>query len=266
MSKKGILISIFGLIGIVSSIAQTDNRIVIDKDIQLIHLQDSIFVHVTWHHIDNFGRFSSNGLIIIKNGQALMIDTPMDNDKTERLTKYLKDSLSVNLTKLIIGHFHDDCLGGLGYLQRIGIESIANSMTTEKCKEIGIPVPSTAFTDSLTFDFNGEQIECRFFGAGHSFDNIVIWIPGKKILFGGCLIKSGGSQDLGNLSDAVVADWDLTIKKLMEKYTDIKTVIPGHGDFGESELLTYTIELVEKQKKINKPQTHKMQDRKTKNP
>jgi metallo-beta-lactamase class B len=248
MIKNGILISIFGLIGIAPLIAQTDNKIVIDNDIQLIHLQDSIYVHVTWHHLNNFGRFSSNGLIVIKNGFALMIDTPMDNDKTERLTRYLKDSMSVKLNKLIIGHFHDDCLGGLGFLQSIGIESIANSMTVAKCSEIGLPIPSTSFTDSLTFVFNGEQIVCRFFGAGHSFDNITVWIPSKKILFGGCLIKSSNSLGLGNLSDAVVEDWDLTIKKLMEKYTNIKTVIPGHGDFGGAELLTRTIELVENEK------------------
>lgn len=248
MIKKRILISIFGLIGIVPLVAQTENKIIIDNDIQLIHLQDSIYVHVTWHHLDSYGRFPSNGLIIIKNGQALMIDTPMDNDKTERLTKYLNNSMSVDLAKLIIGHFHADCLGGLGYLQSIGIESIANSMTIEKCKELGLPIPSTSFTDSLAFDFNGEQIDCRFFGAGHSFDNITVWIPSKKILFGGCLIRSINSQGLGNLSDAVVADWDLTIKKLMDKYTDIKTVIPGHGNFGGTELLTHTIDLVEKEK------------------
>jgi metallo-beta-lactamase class B len=248
MVKKTIGVVLFGLIGLFQSFAQIDNKIVIDKDIQLIHLQDSIYVHVTWHYLDNFGRFPSNGLIIIRNRQALMVDTPMDNDKTERLTRYLKDSLSVNLTKLIIGHFHDDCLGGLQYLQSIGIESIANSMTIAKCKEIGLPIPSTPFTDSLTFDFNGEQIDCKFFGAGHSFDNITVWIPSKRILFGGCLIKSSNSQGLGNLSDAVVVDWDLTIKKLMGKYADIKTVIPGHGDFGGTELLTHTIELVEKEK------------------
>ena len=248
MIKNGYLILFFSLIGLVSSKAQTNEKIVIDGDIQLIHLQDSIFVHVTWHHLDNFGRFPSNGLIVIKNGQALMIDTPMDNDKTERLTKYLKDSLSVDLTKLIIGHFHDDCLGGLGYLQSIGVESIANSMTIAKCKEIGLPIPSTPFTDSLTFDFNGEQIDCRYFGAGHSFDNITVWIPGKKILFGGCLIKSIDSKGLGNLSDAVVNDWDMTVEKVMKKYPEIKTLIPGHGDFGGTELLTHTIKLVDKEK------------------
>ena len=203
---------------------------------------------MTWHHLDDFGRFPSNGLIVIRNGQALMIDTPMDNDKTKRLTNYLKESMSVDLVKLIIGHFHDDCMGGLGYLQSIGIESIANAMTIEKCKEIGLPVPSTSFTDSLSFDFNGEQIECRYFGAGHSFDNITVWITSEEILFGGCLIKSIDSNGLGNLSDAVVNDWDMTVEKVLKEYPEIKTVIPGHGDFGGIELLTHTIELVDKEK------------------
>ena len=248
MINKVFLIFIFVLTGLLSSKAQTKEKIVIDNDIQLIHLQDSVYVHVTWYHLDNFGRFASNGLIVIRNGQALMIDTPMDNDKTERLTNYLKESMSVDLVKLIIGHFHDDCMGGLGYLQSIGIESIANAMTIEKCKEIGLPVPSTSFTDSLTFDFNGEQIECRYFGAGHSFDNITVWIPSEKILFGGCLIKSFDSNGLGNLSDAVVDDWDMTVEKVLKEYPEIKTVIPGHGDFGGIELLTHTIELVDKEK------------------
>lgn len=248
MIRKGILTLIFVLTGIIQLVAQIADKIVIDKDIQLIHLQDSIYVHMTWHQLDDFGRFPSNGLIVIKNGKALMIDTPIDDNKTEKLSKYLKDSLSVDLTKLIIGHYHDDCLGGLDYLKSIGIESIANSMTIDKCKENGLPIPSTPFNDSLTFDFNGEQIDCRFFGAGHSFDNITVWIPSKKILFGGCLIKSSNSKGLGNLSDAVVVDWDLTIRNLLKEYTDIKTVIPGHGKFGGTELLTHTIELVEKHK------------------
>jgi metallo-beta-lactamase class B len=244
MMKKGFLLLIFGLIGSFLSSAQTYEKIVIDDDIQLIHLQDSVFIHLTWDHLESFGRFSSNGLIVIKNGQALMIDTPMDNFKTEKLTKYLKDSMSVDLVKLIICHFHDDCMGGLGYLQSVGIESIANSMTIDKCKEIGLPVPSTSFTDSLIFDFNGEKIDCRYFGAGHSFDNITVWIPHKKILFGGCLIKSINSTNLGNLSDAVVDEWDLSVEKLMKEYPEIKMVIPGHGNFGGIELLTHTIELV----------------------
>jgi metallo-beta-lactamase class B len=248
MIRNIFLTTILSLVGLVSLNAQISRNISIDPDIQLIHLQDSIFVHVTWHHLDDFGRFPSNGMIVIKNGQALMIDTPMDNDKTEKLSRYLKDSMIVDVTKLIIGHFHDDCLGGLGYLQSIGVESVANSRTIAKCKELGLPVPSIGFADSLNFDFNGKAIECRFFGPGHSFDNITVWLPDNNILFGGCLVKSIESRGLGNLSDAVVAEWDQTIEHLMEKYIVIQTVIPGHGNFGGTELLTHTIQLVKREK------------------
>jgi metallo-beta-lactamase class B len=248
MIKRSILILAFTVTSLISLRAQPVNVLVIDNDLQLVHLHDSIFVHISWHQLDNFGRFPSNGLLLIKNGQALMVDTPMDNEKTERLTAYLKDSMSVVVRKLIIGHFHDDCLGGLSYLQSRGVESIANAMTLEKCKELGLPLPSTPFSDSLMFDFNGEQIDCRYFGAGHSFDNITVWIPGKKILFGGCLIKSMDARGLGNLSDAVVPTWDSTVAKILKKYPEINTVIPGHGGFGGAELLVHTIELVENEK------------------
>ncbi|PKP29640.1 MAG: subclass B1 metallo-beta-lactamase [Bacteroidetes bacterium HGW-Bacteroidetes-17] len=244
MVKKLFFFLILGNIYLNSTNAQTPGNYNIDDDIQLIHLRDSIYVHVTWDRMENFGRFSSNGMIIIKNGQAIMIDTPMDNDKTEKIVTFLKDSWNVDLVKLIIGHFHDDCLGGLGYIQSKGIESIANSKTIDLCKKKKLLIPSTSFDDSFMIDFNGEKLICSYFGAGHSPDNITVWIPSKKILFGGCLVKSSNSRDLGNLSDAVVKDWDSTIKKIIINYHEIQTVVPGHGDIGGSELLVHTIKLV----------------------
>ena len=251
MIKKAfgfLLVVIIGFLTINTVVAQTSQRIDINKDIQLHYLQDSIYVHVTWDSIENFGRFSSNGMIIIKNGQAIMIDTPMDNDKTEKIASFLKDSWNVDLVKLIIGHFHDDCLGGLGYIQSKGIESIANSRTIELCKKNNLLIPSTSFDDSFMIDFNGEKLICNYFGAGHSPDNITVWIPSKKILFGGCLVKSSNSRDLGNLADAVVEDWDSTIKKIIINYPEIRTIVPGHGNVGGAELLTHTVQLVELEK------------------
>ncbi|WP_372647391.1 subclass B1 metallo-beta-lactamase [Draconibacterium sp.] len=248
MSYKSIFLLIVGIITINFCYAQTDNKIEIDDNIQLVHLQDSIFLHITFDELENFGRFSSNGLVIIRNGHALLIDSPMDNEKTKKLTTYIQNSFSAQVEKLIACHFHNDCLGGITYLNSIGVESIANSMTISKCRELGIPEPSTAFTDSLIFDFYGASIECRYLGAGHSFDNITVWLPMEKILFGGCLIKSANSRNLGNLSDAVVNDWDTTVQQVKTKYPDAKIIIPGHGASGGSELLTHTINLVVKEK------------------
>jgi metallo-beta-lactamase class B len=240
---------LFVVILLTSILSASENMIFVDEDIQLQRLEDSIYVHITWHEAAPYGRFSSNGLIFIKDGQALMVDTPANNEKTEILTTFLRDSLSVNVTTFIAGHFHFDCIGGLDYLHSQGVKSIACSLTSDQCKELGLSVPMRSFNKVLRFNFNGERIICRFFGGGHSFDNITVWLPEHKMLFGGCLIKSSNSKGLGNLSDAVVPEWDRTIEKIVKKYPDIKTLIPGHGSTGGSELLTYTIDLVRTSRK-----------------
>ncbi len=248
MTKRKVLILLIGLMGMTLLHAQTGRKIMVGDDIQLVQLQDSIFIHTSWYQTEHFGKVPANGLIILRNGQAVMIDTPWDNEMTKQLTEFIEDSLNVRLVKFIAGHFHEDCIGGLEYLQKRNIETIANSITITKCKEDNLPVPSTSFTDSLIIDFSGLKIECRFFGGGHTFDNITVWIPEKRILFGGCLIKSSDSDNLGYIGDAVMDDWDLTVKKVMEKYRNIKTVVPGHGNFGGAELLNHTVELVERQR------------------
>ena len=223
---------------------QVPNQIFVNDDIQLVHLKDSIFVHVSWASISPYGRFPSNGMIIIKNGEAIMIDTPMDNQLTEQLFCFIEDSMQVEVKKLIVGHFHDDCLGGLEYIQSRNIPSLANWMTIEKCKELNLPVPSESFRDSLTFNFNGLSIDCRYFGGGHTPDNITVYLSDEKILFGGCLIKSLNSRNLGNLADAQVDKWAASVKALIDEYPDAEIVVPGHGNSGGPEMLSHTVELV----------------------
>jgi metallo-beta-lactamase class B len=241
--KQTFLLNIFLLIITFTLSAQERSRYVVNEDIHLDQIHDSVYLHLTWDTLDSFGRFSSNGIVLIKNGEALMIDTPMDNGKTEILVNYIKDSLKANVKMLLIGHYHDDCLGGLKYLHGLNVKSVANIRTAEKCKELGLPVPSETFDKSLELNFNGEKIVCNFFGGGHTPDNITVWIPARRILFGGCLVKSYDSKNLGNIADAVISDWADTVSKLKETYKDAQIVIPGHGKVGGTELLTHTIEL-----------------------
>ena len=224
--------------------AQFGKEIIIDEDLQLISLEDSLYIHVSWHFLPAYGRIPSNGLLLIKNGEALLVDTPMDNAKTERLTDYIRDSLKARPTTLIIGHSHDDCMGGLAYLQTIGVESIASKKTIEKCIEGDLPVPSKGFEEALELDFYGEMLECRYFGPGHAVDNITVWLPGRGLLFGGCLIKSRSSVTLNNLPDSDIERWDETVNMVRETYPEIRWVIPGHGAYAGTELLSHTIELV----------------------
>ena len=122
-------------------------------------------------------------------------------------------------------------------------------MTVDLAKEHGKPVPQNGFTDSLYLSFHGEDVCCYYLGCGHSTDNIVVWIPSEKILFGGCMVKEIHSKGLGSISDSNVEEWPETIQKVMEKFPEAQIVIPGHGKIGGKELLNHTKELTNKKHK-----------------
>jgi len=248
---KAILFYLLLLIIFVQTSSAQNDTISINDNLQIVHLQDSVFVHISWVESERYGRFSNNGLLIIRSGEAVMIDTPMSDAQTKVLCDYLYNELQVKVKALIAGHFHNDCIGGLKYLQSIGAKSLASNLTIEKCKEEGLPIPSIGFDKEYDCLFNNEAIECRYFGGGHSFDNITVWLPQQKILFGGCLVKSIDARGLGNLSHAVVDEWDTTIEKVIYAYPEVKIVIPGHGNVGDAKLLSHTISLVKRHKNQN---------------
>ncbi|MCY1554896.1 Metallo-beta-lactamase type 2 [compost metagenome] len=109
-------------------------------------------------------------------------------------------------------------------------------------KENNFVIPKNSFTDSLTLKVGNEKIVAKYFGEGHTKDNVVGYFPSENILFGGCLIKELNASK-GYLGDSNVADWSSTVEKLKKEYPNVKIVVPGHGELGNKELLDYTINL-----------------------
>ncbi|WP_044117801.1 subclass B1 metallo-beta-lactamase [Alkaliflexus imshenetskii] len=225
--------------------AQPDSIVQINSDLRLIHITDSIFVHESLDEDLVWGRYTSNGLIIIRKGEAIMVDTPTNNQKTRQLVEFIQQEWDVRLSRLIIGHFHADCMGGLEYIQSIGVESISGNLTIGKCKELNLPMPDRSFSHQMVIPFHDTEVICYYLGGGHTIDNIIVWLPMEKLLFGGCLIKSLESRGLGNLSDAVPLLWKETVENVIRHCPNVQWVIPGHGQPGGPELLTHTIDLVD---------------------
>ena len=99
------------------------------------------------------------------------------------------------------------------------------------------------FVERMSLSCGETLVELAFLGGGHTVDNIVAWVPAKKILFGGCLIKSQNAKNLGNVEEADLINYPSTLKKVREKYSQAKIVVPGHGRPGGIELVDHTIEL-----------------------
>lgn len=219
------------------------NILKVSEDITLIQLSPKAYVHVSVSEMQGFGKVSSNGLVLVDKGKAFLFDTPVTDEQTKTLADFIADSLHAKVVGFVPNHWHEDCMGGLAYLNKKKVKSYANQKTIDIAKEKGLPVPKKGFKDSLSLKLNDIEIDCYYFGGGHTTDNIVVWIPSEKILFAGCMVKEMSSKTLGNLADADVNEWPSTIDKVIDKFPSAKIVIPGHGKFGGKELLIHMQEL-----------------------
>jgi metallo-beta-lactamase class B len=224
--------------------AQTETpHIRISDDVELIQITENAYVHVSWLSIPKYGRYPANGLLYINKEEAFLFDTPWNDSLTAELYVWVTDSMHKKIVGFVPNHWHEDCMGGLGFLQKHNIKSYANQMTRDIAKSKGLPVPDYGFMDSVQLQLGDQLIELFYLGSAHSTDNCVVWIPSEKILFPGCMVKSILTSNLGNTADGDLEEYPKTIEKLLNKFPDAQYVIPGHGAVGGIELITHSLDL-----------------------
>lgn len=222
-----------------------DKPLKINEDLEIYRLTSDCFLYTAWTDMGRWGRVGSNGLVVIHKGKALLIDSPPSETQTVELAWWFDKNLDIKFDIFVPGHWHEDCVGGLAWLNRQGVKSVAHLQTNRILASKGLEQAKESFSDSLTLSLGKVKAELYFPGGGHATDNIVVWIPSQKILFGGCLIKDLASQSIGNTSDAApLTEWIRTIEKVEQKFPDAEIVIPGHGKTGGKELFQHTKDII----------------------
>jgi len=234
------LVFLFDSVSIAQDISK---KITVNNDLEIVQLTPSVYMHISYAEFAGFGRVECNGMIMTNGNKAFLFDTPPTEQLTKQLVEWIAQTLKCKVVGFIPNHWHSDCMGGLSYLQSIGVASYANQMTIDIAKTKNLPVAAHGFKDSLNLQLGNTAINCYFLGAGHSMDNVVVWIPSEKVLFPGCLVKEVNAKGLGNTVDGDLNAYPRTIAKILQKFPDAKIVIPGHGAFGGIELVRHTKEL-----------------------
>lgn len=214
---------------------KTDNLII-------TKLSESAYKHISFLNTQSFGRVQCNGMIVINNNEAMVFDTPTNDEASDELINWLSRNKSSKIIGVVPTHFHADCLGGLPKFHQNGVPSYANTKTIEFAKRDSLSIPENPIEGHREFNVGNLKIETKYFGAGHTKDNIVAFVPKEKILFGGCLVKELDATK-GYLGDADTLAWPKTIKMILKEYPEVEIVIPGHGKEGNKALLEYTSKL-----------------------
>jgi len=207
-------------------------------------ISEHVYQHISYLDFEDYGKVTCNGLIVTDKKEAVIFDTPTDNDTSRELIDWITKTLKCKITAVVPTHYHDDNLGGLDEFHKQDIPSYAYNRTIQIAKENNLPVPQHGFEQSIELKVGSKKVNVGFFGEGHTRDNIVGYFPSEDIMFGGCLIKEVGAGK-GNLAEANADEWSETVRKVKETYPKVKKIIPGHGKSGGIELLDYTIHLFE---------------------
>ncbi|GAB3898303.1 subclass B1 metallo-beta-lactamase [Spirosoma agri] len=187
----------------------------------------SVYVHTSYNTY-NGQLFPSNGLIVNTKEGVVLIDTPWDTAQTRQLINWVRVNLKRSVVLTLVTHSHEDRLAGTELLRNHGARVISTPLTAKLAKEQGAPIPDAILPNDTTFSIGGTPIETYFPGAGHAPDNIVVWLPEQKLLFGGCFVKSVEASSLGNIADANLTAWPASIRRVQKRYPKASLIIPGH--------------------------------------
>jgi len=217
--------------------------------VKLRLLRPGVWVHTSRYVFPDGSVIPSNGLVVREGSGLVLIDTAWGEMLTAELLDEIQREIKLPVRRAIVTHSHADRIAGADLLRQRGIPVFAHPLTCRRAAAVAIAMPS----DSLAglrkpgdAEFVG-SVEVFYPGPAHSPDNVVVWVPSARVLFGGCAVKSVDSN-LGNLADADTRAWPDALHRVMERYRQAEVVVPGHGAEGGKELLDHTLELLTKRR------------------
>jgi metallo-beta-lactamase class B len=209
------------------------------KNAALTPLCDGFYVHLTyWKDI------AANGLVAETEKGVILVDTGWDTAQTRQLLDLIAARIRKPVLLCIISHCHADRLGGISLLKARGIRTISTAHTASLAAKGGYELPEGILPPDTMFTVDGLQLVCYYPGPGHGPDNIVVWFPSRKVLFGGCFIKSTDADNLGNIADANLQAWPESIRKVQKRFPAPEYVVPGHDSWTSTNAMEHTLQLL----------------------
>ena len=218
-----------------------------EAKLKISHLTGDLYVYTTYKMYQS-QLFPSNSVYYVTDAGVVLIDTPWDSTQFQPLLDSILMRHRKKVVMCIATHYHADRTAGLEYYAQKGIKTYSSWNTWQLCRRHNEKQPQNYFAngDSL-FKVGNKFFTAMYFGEGHTEDNIVVWFPDEKTLYGGCLIKSTEAKDLGNTADANLREWPKTIKGLIKAFQEkAKYIIPGHFGWSEIGSLQHTLRLLDK--------------------
>lgn len=262
------------LLFVLMPVCMATEPIIIDEELQIETIEPGVFLIV-----HRFPGPCNSMIVQCPNNTLVWVDTPLTDQATQQVHEWLLQTYKdPNIIQINTG-FHNDNLAGNGYLINRGIPCYGSDLTPTLIKEYWdqsvkkvLPYYERAgqryrdalvnhklvppnklypLTKGLTLNIGEETAEVYFPGPSHTRDNVVVYFKQRHLLFGGCMIKALMAENPGFTGDADMTAWPISAQKVLEKYPHARIVVPGHGHWGNLDLVRHTIKVCEKYQQAN---------------
>ena len=218
---------VFGILPISTIVAADPPKVVLSR------LADKIYI------AEDYYLAKENSVVYIGDSFVTVVGatwTPL----TARLLSEEVAKITTKPIKEVIDTNHDlDRVGGNSYFRSIGCQIISTRLTRDLLMKEGkrsvevaqygsdypnieIVLPDTVYEGDFTLQ--GGSIRGFYLGPSHKQDDIFVYFPNEKVLYGGCVLK----EQLGNTDGADLVEYPRTLQKLKSMKLPIVTVISGH--------------------------------------
>lgn len=236
--RKLLLFSVFIFL-MISLVAQP-----IHPKLKITPLTENFYIYTTYNTYEN-SQVPANGMYVVTKQGVVLFDTPWDTTQFQPLLDSIQARHHQTVIMAFATHWHSDKTAGLEYYRQKGIKTYTTHKTDELSKKNGAKRATFLMDKDTVFTVGGYQFETYYPGPGHTEDNIVIWFPSEKVLYGGCLIKGASDTNLGFLGDGNVKEYANTLKRLQQKYRNPQHIIVAHSDWNDLNSLKHSIEMAE---------------------
>jgi metallo-beta-lactamase class B VIM len=218
---------------------------VISDGIELHEVRSGVWIHTSYYTYPDGTRFPANGLIVREGDGLLLVDTAWGELLTLALLERIKVEIGLPVHRAVVTHSHYDRVAGADVLEARGVEVRVHPLALGRTIGQGMPVPNNTLIglDTPGASVRLGPVEVFYPGPGHAPDNLMVWVPSERVLFGGCAVRAVTADSLGARADADMGAWPGAIRRARARYTEAEVVVPGHGKVGGPELLDHTLRL-----------------------
>ena len=161
---------------------------------------------------------------------GIIATDPINAGAAEWLKAELKKRFNLSVKYLIYSHEHPDHISGG---EVFADTAVVVAHERAKAKIIGeqrrTATPHVSFSDRMTIELGGTEVELTYVGRNHSDNSIVMRFPKERILFAVDFIPVEAVA-FRDFHDAYIEEWIDSLARVERMDFDI--LAPGHGKLG----------------------------------